>query len=509
MALKRKGTMHGGSPRILVVTPEITYLPPGMGNMANRMSAKAGGMADVSASLVSALFEEGADVHVALPHYRKMFHMDVGSLIDSELKRYKAKLPDSRIHLAQDRMFYYRDTVYSSYSEDNPKLALAFQREVINNIIPAVQPDLIHCNDWMTGLVPAAARRLGIPCLFTVHNIHTQEVTLERIENTGIDAAEFWQQLYFMRPPWNYEETRASNRVDLLASGIFASHYINTVSPTFLREIVEGMHDFVPPQIRQEMRGKFAAGCAEGILNAPDANYNPAVDDALPVRYDAATHVVGRRAAKRELQERLSLEVDDAAPILFWPSRLDPVQKGCQLLAEILYRTVAKYWDRKLQVVFVANGDYQRVFNDIVNFHNIHGRVAVASFDESLSRLAYAGSDFVLMPSRFEPCGLPQMVGVLYGSLPIVHDTGGLHDTVDHLDVAAGRGNGFAFKHYDAAALAWGIDEAMRFHALPAEDRAAQISRIMLESANRFTHQVCAKAYMEMYEHMLHRPLIV
>ena len=509
MALKRKSTKTGESPRILVVTPEITYLPPGMGNMANRMSAKAGGMADVSASLVSALFEEGADVHVALPHYRKMFHMDVGSLIDSELKRYKAKLPESRIHLAQDRMFYYRDSVYSSYSEDNPKLALAFQREVINNIIPAVQPDLVHCNDWMTGLVPAAARRMGIPCLFTVHNIHTQEVTLERIENTGIDAAEFWQHLYYMRQPWNYEETRSANKVDLLASGIFASHYINTVSPTFLREIVEGMHDFVPPQIRQEMRGKFAAGCAEGVLNAPDANYNPATDDALPLRYDAATHVEGRRAAKRELQERLSLEVDDAAPILFWPSRLDPIQKGCQLLAEILYRTVSKYWDRKLQVVFVANGDYQRVFNDIVNFHNIHGRVAVAGFEETLSRLAYAGSDFVLMPSRFEPCGLPQMVGVLYGSLPIVHDTGGLHDTVEHLDVAAGRGNGFAFKHYDSAALAWGIDEAMRFYALPAAERAAQISRIMVESASRFTHQVCAKAYMEMYEHMLHRPLIV
>ena len=509
MTLKRKSAKTGGSPRILVVTPEITYLPPGMGNMANRMSAKAGGMADVSASLVSALFEEGADVHVALPHYRKMFHMDVGSLIDSELKRYKAKLPESRIHLAQDRMFYYRDSVYSSYSEDNPKLALAFQREVINNIIPAVQPDLVHCNDWMTGLVPAAARRMGIPCLFTVHNIHTQEVTLERIENTGIDAAEFWQHLYYMRQPWNYEETRSANKVDLLASGIFASHYINTVSPTFLREIVEGMHDFVPPQIRQEMRGKFAAGCAEGVLNAPDANYNPATDDALPLRYDAATHVEGRRAAKRELQERLSLEVDDAAPILFWPSRLDPIQKGCQLLAEILYRTVSKYWDRKLQVVFVANGDYQRVFNDIVNFHNIHGRVAVAGFEETLSRLAYAGSDFVLMPSRFEPCGLPQMVGVLYGSLPIVHDTGGLHDTVEHLDVAAGRGNGFAFKHYDSAALAWGIDEAMRFYALPAAERAAQISRIMVESASRFTHQVCAKAYMEMYEHMLHRPLIV
>ncbi len=497
------------NPRILIVTPEITYLPPGMGNMANQMSAKAGGMADVSASLVSALFEQGADVHVALPHYRKMFHMDVGNLIDRELMKYKSVLPDSRIHLAQDRMFYYRDTVYSSYSEDNPKLALAFQREVINNIIPMVRPDLIHCNDWMTGLIPAAARRLGIPCLFTVHNIHTQEVTLERIENTGIDAAEFWNNLFFMRVPHNYEETRSTNKVDLLASGIFASHYINTVSPEFLREIVQGMHDFVPPQIRGEIRSKFAAGCAEGILNAPDANYNPSVDEFLPVRYDATTQVEGRLAAKRILQDRLSLERDDTAPILFWPSRLDPVQKGCQLFADILFKTISQYWDDKLQVVIIANGSYQRVFNDIVNFHSIHNRVAVANFDEGLSRIGYAGADFLLMPSLFEPCGLPQMVGDLYGCLPIAHDTGGLHDTVDHLDAANSKGNGFIFRDYDSTALAWGIEEAMRFYKLPVDERNKQITRIMTESAQRFTHRVCASAYMDMYEGMLHRPLIV
>src|SRR5512147_868785 len=99
-------------PRILVVTPEITYLPTGMGNMADRMNAKAGGLADVSASLVSALFELGADVHVALPHYRRLFHIEVGRLISDELRMYKSKLPDSRIHLAEDRIFYYRDQVY-------------------------------------------------------------------------------------------------------------------------------------------------------------------------------------------------------------------------------------------------------------------------------------------------------------------------------------------------------------------------------------------------------------
>ena len=163
------------SPTILVVTPEITYLPEGMGNMANVLHAKAGGLADVSASLVGALFRQGADVHVALPHYRKMFHVDVGKLISDELRVYMSHLHNSRIHLAEDRIFYYRDSVYSSYSKDSFLQAMAFQREVINNIIPDVKPDLIHCNDWMTGLIPAAARRMGIPCLFTVHNIHTHK----------------------------------------------------------------------------------------------------------------------------------------------------------------------------------------------------------------------------------------------------------------------------------------------------------------------------------------------
>ena len=193
------------SPTILVVTPEITYLPEGMGNMANVLHAKAGGLADVSASLVGALFRQGADVHVALPHYRKMFHVDVGKLISDELRVYMSHLHNSRIHLAEDRIFYYRDSVYSSYSKDSFLQAMAFQREVINNIIPGTRkPDLIHCNDWMTGLIPAAARRMGIPCLFQRRTIDTHKATLAQIEDRGIDAAPFWQYLYYERPPLNY-----------------------------------------------------------------------------------------------------------------------------------------------------------------------------------------------------------------------------------------------------------------------------------------------------------------
>jgi starch synthase len=506
MAAKRKSKKR--KPRILVVTPEITYLPSGMGNMANRLAAKAGGLADVSASLVAALFEAGADVHVALPHYRQLFNVHVGNLISRELRTYQSKLADDRIHLAEDRIFYYRSQVYSSYADENPRIALAFQREVINNIIPFVRPDLIHCNDWMTGLIPAYARRLGIPCLFTVHNIHTHKMLLANAEDRGIDAAGFWQYLYYDRPPFNYEETRDTNPVDMLASGIFASHFINTVSPTFLNEVVRGDHSFVPEAVRAEFAQKAEHGCAVGILNAPDPEYNPADDPHIDHHFTADTVVEGKRANKLEFQRRVGLTSDPDAPLLFWPSRLDPIQKGCQLLTDILFQTISKHWESGIQLAVVANGSYQEHFHNVVNFHGFHDRVAICNFSEDLSHLGYAASDYTIMPSRFEPCGLPQMVSCLYGSLPIVHDTGGLHDTVEHLDPDADTGNGFRFEHYTTDGLAWAIDEAMRFHKQPREERTAQIQRVMTESAERFTHAVTAQKYIDIYESMLHRPLV-
>ncbi|MDD3154952.1 MAG: glycogen/starch synthase [Victivallaceae bacterium] len=498
----------GRKPRILIITPEITYLPLGMGNMANRLHAKAGGLADVSASLVGALYRQGADVHVALPHYRRMFHIDVGNLISDELRVYMRQLSNSRVHLAEDRIFYYRDTVYSNYYKESMLTALAFQREVINNIIPAVNPDLIHCNDWMTGLIPAMARRLDIPCLFTVHNIHTQKLAMAEIEDRGIDAAEFWNNLFFERIPVNYEESRSTNKVDSLASGIFAAHFINTVSPTFLREIVEGRIDFVPPEIHREITAKFHAGCAGGILNAPDESDAPEVDPYIDFKFGVDDHAEAKRRNKTAFQTKTGLEVNPDAPLFFWPSRLDPVQKGCQLLSDILFKVIDKYRDAKLQVAIVANGSYQNVFRNIVSFHNMHDRVTVCDFDEQLSHQGYAASDFMLMPSRFEPCGLPQMICQYYGALPVVTNTGGLHDTVEPLDVDHDCGNGFRFNNYDSHALMWGIDEAMRFYRLPAEEKNRQISRIMAEARKRFNHDVTAQEYIKIYESMLRRPLV-
>ncbi len=496
------------APRVLIVTPEVTYLPKSMGSNSNNLNAKAGGLADVSAALISELYRQGADVHVALPDYRSIFNGHLSSHVRRELNTIRKSVPSERIHLAQDRAFFYLNHIYSGYECENIKISLAFQREVINNIVPQIQPDLIHCNDWMTGLIPAMARQLGIPCLFTIHNIHTVKSTLAEIEDRGIDSASFWKNLFFESFPSSYENTRDSIPVDFLTSGVFAAHFVNTVSPTFFIEMVEGRHDFVKNSLQKELANKSDAGCAVGILNAPDPSFSPEFDDALICKYFAKNHVFGKKKNKRYLQKTLGLIQDTQAPVFFWPSRLDPAQKGCQLLTEILYQIVARYWKQNLEIVFIADGEFQRHFKEIVRFHKLSERVAICGFNERLARLAYGASDFVIMPSSFEPCGLPQMIGPIYGALPVAHDTGGIHDTVVHLDVDRNTGNGFLFKTFDQEGLSWAIDQAMNFYMLPIKEKVQQINRIMLQSACRFNHRVTAQHYIDLYEKMLQRPLI-
>jgi starch synthase/alpha-amylase len=496
------------NPRVLVVTPEVTYLPDRMGNLANYFTAKSGGLADVSAALINALTDQGVDVHVAIPNYRTIFSDRVTPFLKRELRKIRRNMSEERIHLAEDRAFFYLNRVYSAYGAENIKLALAFQREVMNNIVPRVEPDLIHCNDWMTGLVPAMARQMGIPCLFTLHNLYSVKTTLAQIEDRGIDAAFFWQNLFFENMATGYESTRESNPVDLLTSGVFAGHFINTVSPSFLKEIIEGRHGFLQPRLRQEIINKYDAGCAAGILNAPDPAFNPRIDQDLKCVYGPDSHIEGKTENKRFLQRNLGLVVDPEAPLFFWPSRLDPVQKGCQTLADIFYPLISTYWRQNLQVVFVADGPYQGVFQNIVNQHQFQNRVAICDFNEQLEHLSYGASDFILMPSIYEPCGLPQMIAPLYGSLPVAHDTGGIHDTITHMDIEGNGGNGFLFNVFDSNGLMWAIHEAMKFYALPQDVKARQISRVMKAGAADFTHENTARAYIDLYEKMLKRPLI-
>ncbi len=476
-------------PRILIVTPELSESNLLSKSGKHAPCVKAGGLADVCALLVDSLSDADADVHVALPHFQAMYQPGTAG-------------HSRRLHLCQDREFTYRRSVYEGCQYSNLRAALAFQRDVIQYIIPRIKPDLIHCHDWMTGLVPAAARKMGIPSLFTLHNLHDEQTSLGHIEDRGVDAAKFWEHLYFHQFPGSYETARNDNSISMLASGILAADHMNTVSRSFLGELVGGK---LPTSwaVVDAARGKLGAGRAHGIINSLPASLCPERDVHLACQYDAYNHVVGKRENKQTLQHTLGLEVDGDTPLLFWPSRLDPVQKGCQLLASILYQLISDYWSLGMQVVFVGDGPYRKIFEDIAEFHGLQNRIAVRGFSESLSRMGYAASDFTLMPSAYEPCGLSQMIGLRYGSLPVVHATGGLRDTVRPLDSEQQLGNGFSFEVYDAPGLRWAIDQAMHFYIRPAAEKEANLSRIMAGASETFSSDSMLEQYLGIYCELL------
>ncbi|MEK7954362.1 glycogen/starch synthase [Luteolibacter sp. Y139] len=467
---------------MLVVTPELngsTALSKG-GRIAPQV--KAGGLADMATFLVDELSRE-VDVHVALPDFRRLAPID-------------GRKTSHRLHLCKGSEFTRRGRVYADERASELRAALAFQREIVHNVIPRVRPDIIHCNDWMTALVPAAARMMGIPSLFSLHGLRNEWCTLAEVEDRGLDLEPCWQNLFFSHYPKEYYERNRGTSLNFLATAVHASDYVNTVSEGFLKELVAGQVG--TPEISGVLRQKLESGRASGILNAPCASYSPVTDPALPVTYDAAGHRAGKRENKLALQQATGLELDPEAPVFFWPSRLDPHQKGCQILAEILYRVVSDYWGLGAQFVFVADGPFYRHFRHIAEFHGLEHRIAVTPFKEGLSRLGYAGSDFCLMPSSFEPCGLAQMIALRYGSLPIVHRTGGLADTVRHIHGTSHVGNGFVFEHHDTKGLRWAIDEAIRFFLLPEHQRARDVSRVMRE--NTFSSGPTVQKYLEIYQ---------
>ncbi|MCW8800546.1 MAG: glycogen/starch synthase [Desulfobacter sp.] len=524
--------------RILFVTPEVSYLPEEMSAMPTFLRARAGELADFSAALISSLYKKGVDIHVALPDYRTLFknngheptwsistqaqptskngsnlvtywnfNRNESSLCRSQLSEVRSRDRETRVHLANDRIFFNKEKIYSDFDQENIKNSLCFQREVINTIIRRVQPDLIHCNDWMTGLIPAIARKLGIPCLFTIHNVYNNKALLSYIEDRGIDAAYFWQNLFFEHQPLNYEETRSSNPVDFLTSGIFAAHFVNTTCPEFLKEIIQGQHPLVTPSVKQELVNKVAQGYASGISNSSDGSRLPKNDTALFKNYDEKNHMDGKKANKIFIQNRLGLFKDPRKPILFWPSCLDKVHSSSYFISTILYAILSRKRHQNLQIIFAARGTMRKLIKDTIRDFNLTNRVAVCNPEDSFLRVAYAASDFVLVPFAVEPVSSEDITGLLYGSLPIIHNNKDNHQAVTSLDVVHNSGNGFLFNQFDADSLMIAIDKAMMFYNLPREVKTHQISRIMKQSHEMFDHAVTVEQYLLLYEKMLKRPV--
>ena len=500
-------------PRILLVTPEVTELPQGMGNLANMVSAKGGGLADISAALVTELTRLGLDVHVALPRYERQMR-EQSRISQQEMDRligaFKGTEP---IHLVQDSAFSHLTDVYEPGDVNVAvRRATAFQRNVINSVFDEAMPEhgkmLVHCNDWMTGLIPAAARARGFASLFTFHNIHSGAETLRNLEQSGIDVSRFAHDLYLEKHPDSVANPWEELGVDFLLSGLKAADYINTVSPTFLNEIVNGYFpDLFTWQLREAIRVKYSLGCACGILNAPKGIDDPSVARGLVRNYTADDVVEGKLENKIEFQRRMGLQQNPEAPIFYWPHRLYH-QKGPHLVTEIALALVDHYRVEGLQIAFVANGDQEIEKACGTISCGSGGNIAYRRFNAGLSELGKAASDFILMPSLYEPCGLPQMEGMRFGTLPIVRATGGLRDTVEHLNIERNTGNGFVFNDFVPDALWWAVSEAMHFWNSDRKVRARITQRVMREAAKRFTLENTTLHYVRIYEQLLGEKLL-
>lgn len=471
-----------------------------MGNAANYIRAKGGGLGDISAGLIRYLFDhDGFELHVALPQYdSKIRHM--AHLTFREIDLLAPLLHRRGIHLVSDSAFSHLAEIYDE-SEGHPRVqrAEAFQRHIINHLLDELQPDVVHCNDWMTGLVPAAARAKGIKSLFTLHNIFTEYDTPQNIDRTGIDIRRFMDLLYFQDYPHDDTRTWEQNRVDFTASGLLAADIINTVSESFLAEIVDGaFEEIIPTALRTVIRDKHARGQALGILNAPSDIVDPRL--AKHITPFTSDNVIAMKAKnKADFQERVGLAIEPAAPLFFWPSRLYE-QKGPALLTAIVQRCVDNWG---AQIAVVANGDPETVveFKDLAKA--APGSITYRAFSEEVSELGKAAADFVLMPSLYEPCGLPQMEGPRFGTLPIARLTGGLKDSVFELDLAGGTGNGFTFVDFLPQALEAAMERAVQFLREDVELRQQTLRRVMGESWERFTLANTATAYTKIYERLI------
>ncbi len=507
-------------PQILIATPEVVSLPENMGNLSNMIkTGDGGGLADISATVVAELYRQGVNVHVVLPHYKRLFETQ-GKVSE---ERYRAMirgvLEQDRIHFVNDVLFERAKRVYDESSpldRLNLRKAIAFMRGSIYGLFPKISSEnsdvVIHCNDWMTGLLPAAAKKWGIKSLFTFHNIFTEFVTPELSHKLGIDIEPFQEHLYFKFHPDSFKDGAthySKNQVDLLTSGLFASDRINTVSPTFLREIVRGDFEdiqgerLIPKNLRKVIRARDREGRASGIINAPTVLANPRVDDLIYKNYTVDDVRKGKQKNKLQFQKQAGLKQTRRDPLFFWPHRLSSPQKGAELVIDMIPEILKR--KPRAQFAVVANGQENLKQAFIRLEKKFPERVSYCEFTRELSQLGKAAADFILSPSLYEPCGIPQVEGPRYGTLPIVHRTGGLADTVEELDEETG--NGFLFEDYTWEALMEATLAALEFFEQDEALRIGTLQRVMHESTQKINAKNTVNQYIELYEDILGKPV--
>lgn len=457
--------------------------------------AKTGGLADVAGALPKTLAAMGHDVRLAMPKYGSIDEKRFcANKVLEQLKvpladrKEKASVWSSQALPAVTAYFIDNPRLFPKgplYGHDNDAERFTFYQRAVLEMLPALDwiPDLIHCNDWQSGLIPLylhLGRKKGgalakTASVFTVHNLGYQgKFPPETLKLTGLSGEFFTPETLEFYGSFNF-----------MKAGLLYADIISTVSPTYAREIQT-------PEYGEKMEGVLTARSQRlrGILNGLDYEvWDPSADAFLASRY-SADDPQGKAACKKALQARLKLAQKDL-PLLALVSRL-AAQKGFDLLEELLPHLLKM----GVQLVVLGLGEkpYEELFQKAAKEHPDSVSTNL-EFNEELAHQIYAGSDAFLMPSHYEPCGLGQMISLRYGTIPVVRATGGLADTVEDYEPSAGRGNGFRFQEYSPVALLGAIVRALLAFA----DKKAW--KQLQEQAMRgdFSWQASAKRYEEIY----------
>jgi starch synthase len=420
--------------------------------------AKTGGLADVTGSLPHELKRQGHDVRVIMPFYktvtkgdflirknRKSVEVTLGGSLYKGLLRHTLSV-NIPVYLLENKEFFHRDYLYGTpagdYADNHMRFAF-FCRGVLELLKRMdYRPDVIHCHDWQTALIPILLKYefAGDPffadmaTIFTIHNLAYQGLfPVATLDDMGLDRSCF-----------DIERLEFFGNVNLMKGGILTADLVNTVSETYCEEILTEEQGC---GLNGVLLSRLDALC--GILNGIDYSlWDPATDHQISRNYTASA-LSGKAADKKALQKLFGLKPDADIPLVGMVSRMI-AQKGFDLIEPLLPDFAAE----KLQLVVIGSGDakYVKIFKDI--HARGAGNIALHDgFDPALARAVYAGSDIFLMPSHFEPCGLGQLIALRYGSVPLVRKTGGLRDTiVDEFDNGK-EPNGFSFVEYTSAAL--------------------------------------------------------
>jgi len=466
--------------------------------------AKTGGLADVLAALPPALAAAGVEVTVCVPGYRSALraagtpasgtrlHAPIASRMEpAEMVRVPGA-PVPTVLLRADRYFD-RDGLYGEGGQDYPDNAERFAffcRAALEWLRTEREPpDVLHVHEWQAALAPAFLRATAAlyPELGRLRTV----LTLHNLAFQGRFPADHWHVLNLDARYFVPEFLEFYGEINFLKAGMVFADALTTVSPRYAAEIQT-------PAFGEGLDGVLRArGAAlRGILNGIDAAvWDPATDPHLPARYRAGD-LAGKARCKRALQAELGLAVRDDAPLLGVVSRLAE-QKGFDLLAVALPRALEPA-DAQLAVLGSGEERYERWLRELGAC--FPGRVgARVGFDEGLAHRIEAGADVFLMPSRFEPCGLNQLYSLRYGTVPLVHATGGLDDSVAEFDPATGSGTGFKFTPYTPDAFLAALERALRTR----RDPALWARLVANGMAQDFSWSRAAAEYRGLYETLL------